>query len=174
MNWILIATGIIFLICMIVGLYRGAVKIAVSLLATVVTFILVFFMTPYVSSGIAAATPLDEMIERQAEQSITSMASSVLQGEDSGAAGGLTVDNVRRVLESAGISETQLNAAGVTVEDIVNGNVTDAMAGVPGTTINDTKLWKAAEKAALGSKFNASSTAPIKQTGTITYFFKLK
>ena len=55
-----------------------------------------------------------------------------------------------------------------------NGNVTDAMAGVPGTTINDTKLWKAAEKAALGSKFNASSTAPIKQTGTITYFFKLK
>ena len=125
MNWILIATGIIFLICMIVGLYRGAVKIAVSLLATVVTFILVFFMTPYVSSGIAAATPLDEMIERQAEQSIASMASSVLQGEDSGAAGGLTVDNVRRVLESAGISETQLNAAGVTVEDIVNGNVTD-------------------------------------------------
>ena len=35
------------------------------------------------------------------------------------------MDNVRRVLESAGISETQLNAAGVTVEDIVNGNVTD-------------------------------------------------
>lgn len=43
MNWVIITTGLIFLICVIVGLYRGAVKIAVSLVATVVTFILVFF-----------------------------------------------------------------------------------------------------------------------------------
>lgn len=52
MNWVIIATGLIFLICVVVGLYRGAVKIAVSLAATIVTFILVFFLTPYVSQGI--------------------------------------------------------------------------------------------------------------------------
>ena len=82
MNWVIIATGLIFLICVVVGLYRGAVKIAVSLVATVVTFILVFFLTPYVSQGIMAVTPLDEMIESQAEQSIMGMASSVLQGDE--------------------------------------------------------------------------------------------
>ena len=124
MNWVIITTGLIFLICVIVGLYRGAVKIAVSLVATVVTFILVFFLTPYVSQGIMAVTPLDEMIESQAEQSIMGMASSVLQGDEGESGSGLTVENVRRVLESAGITEAQLNAAGITVEDIVNGNVT--------------------------------------------------
>lgn len=124
MNWVIITTGLIFLICVIVGLYRGAVKIAVSLVATVVTFILVFFLTPYVSQGIMSVTPLDEMIESQAEQSIIGMASSVLQGEGDEGETGLTVENVRRVLESAGITEAQLNAAGITVEDIVNGNVT--------------------------------------------------
>lgn len=124
MNWVIIATGLIFLICVVVGLYRGAVKIAVSLAATIVTFILVFFLTPYVSQGIMAVTPLDEMIESQAEQSIMGMASSVLQGDEGKGGSGLTVENVRRVLESAGITEAQLNAAGITVEDIVNGNVT--------------------------------------------------
>lgn len=124
MNWVIIATGLIFLICVVVGLYRGAVKIAVSLAATIVTFILVFFLTPYVSQGIMAVTPLDEMIESQVEQSIMGMASSVLQGDEGEGGSGLTVENVRRVLESAGITEAQLNAAGITVEDIVNGNVT--------------------------------------------------
>ena len=124
MNWVIIATGLIFLICVVVGLYREAVKIAVSLAATIVTFILVFFLTPYVSQGIMAVTPLDEMIESQAEQSIMGMASSVLQGDEGEGGSGLTVENVRRVLESAGITEAQLNAAGITVEDIVNGNVT--------------------------------------------------
>ena len=124
MNWVIIATGLIFLICVVVGLYRGAVKIAVSLAATIVTFILVFFLTPYVSQGIMAVTPLDEMIESQTEQSIMGMASSVLQGDEGEGGSGLTVENVRRVLESAGITEAQLNAAGITVEDIVNGNVT--------------------------------------------------
>lgn len=124
MDWVIIATGLIFLICVVVGLYRGAVKIAVSLAATIVTFILVFFLTPYVSQGIMAVTPLDEMIESQAEQSIMGMASSVLQGDEGEGGSGLTVENVRRVLESAGITEAQLNAAGITVEDIVNGNVT--------------------------------------------------
>ena len=124
MNWVIITTGAIFLICIIVGLYRGAVKIAVSLVATVVTFVLVFFLTPYVSQGIMSVTPLDEMIESQAEQSIMGMASSVLQGEGGEGETGLTVENVRRVLESAGITEAQLNAVGITVEDIVNGNVT--------------------------------------------------
>lgn len=121
MSWIIVATGLILLIGIVVGMYRGAVRIAVSLAATVVTFVLVFFLTPYVSQGIEKFTPLDEMIESQAEKTIMSLASSTVQGGEG--EDGLTIENVRKVLQAAGISETQLNAAGITVEDIVNGNV---------------------------------------------------
>lgn len=123
MSWIIIVTGLIFLIGIMIGMYRGAIRIAVSLAATILTFVLVFFLTPYVSRGIERFTPLDEMIKTQAEKAITGLAYSSVQGGESG--NGLTVDNVKKVLEAAGISETQLNAVGITVEDIVNGNVSD-------------------------------------------------
>lgn len=53
------------------------------------------------------------------------------------------------------------------------GNVIKADAGFTGTTIADTKLWKAAEKAALKTKFNKDDNAAKAQKGTITYIFKL-
>lgn len=137
MNWILIVTGFIFLISVIVGMSKGAIRIAVSLAATIATFVLVVLLTPYVSDGIAAATPLDEMIAEQAEESIGGMAASILQGEAEES--GLTVESVRRVLEAAGIAEAQLQAAGITVEDIVNGNVTDeqlSQAGISSSVLD--------------------------------------
>ncbi|MBO4446557.1 MAG: energy transducer TonB [Bacteroidales bacterium] len=54
------------------------------------------------------------------------------------------------------------------------GNVTDAQCGAPGTTTSNPRLWAAARKAALESKFNMKANAPVKQTGTITYVFTLK
>ncbi|MDR2425286.1 MAG: TonB family protein [Prevotellaceae bacterium] len=54
-----------------------------------------------------------------------------------------------------------------------NGNVTKASATSKGTTVSDTKLWRAAEEAAKKAKFNVKQDAPIYQTGTITYVFKL-
>ena len=110
-----------FLICIVVGIYRGAVKIAVSLAATIVTFVLVFFLTPYVSEGIISMTPLDTMIEDQAVSAIGGMFSS---GDEENTGSMMTEENIRRALNAAGITEEQLNAAGITVEDIVNGNVT--------------------------------------------------
>ena len=44
MNWLSMLIGAVFLICMIVGFMRGAVKIIVSLAATVVTLVLVWQM----------------------------------------------------------------------------------------------------------------------------------
>ena len=49
MNWVLLTIGAIFLISIIVGVYRGAIKITVSLVTTFLTLALVFFVTPYVA-----------------------------------------------------------------------------------------------------------------------------
>lgn len=54
-----------------------------------------------------------------------------------------------------------------------NGNVTNADAGAPGTTISDERFHKAAEEAALKAKFNVNNNAPAFQQGTITYRFVL-
>ncbi|MDE6956766.1 MAG: CvpA family protein [Lachnospiraceae bacterium] len=66
-NWLLIAAGIMILVCMIVGYIRGFIKIIVSAVATIATIILVIFLTPYVSKGIHAFTPLDDMIIKKCD-----------------------------------------------------------------------------------------------------------
>ena len=54
------------------------------------------------------------------------------------------------------------------------GNVTEALPGVEGTTVTDKALWNAARNAAMKAHFNMSADAPVLQTGTITYKFKLQ
>ena len=121
MNWILIVTSIIFLVCIGVGVYRGAVRIAVSLAATIVTLLLVFFLTPLVGKAICSFTPLDETIEQQVTKAITKAVETKLTGGTQQS--GLTEENVRMAMSAAGISEEALEMAGITVEGIVNGEV---------------------------------------------------
>ena len=54
------------------------------------------------------------------------------------------------------------------------GNVTEAVAGVEGTTVADKGLWNAARNAALKAHFNTKADAPVVQMGTITYIVKLQ
>ena len=54
------------------------------------------------------------------------------------------------------------------------GEVTEAVPGVEGTTVTDKGLWNAARAAAMKTKFNMKADAPVVQTGTITYIFKLQ
>ncbi|MCI8639586.1 MAG: CvpA family protein [Coprococcus sp.] len=117
MNWLLI--GIIGIICIgaVVGFFKGAIRIAVSLAATLLTLAVVFFAAPFVSKAIYSLTPVDEMIEKEC----TKMISRAFTGADKKT--GLTEDQVRRMLDGAGVSEEELAAGGVTVEDIVNGKV---------------------------------------------------
>ena len=58
MNGLLIAVGLIFLVCMIVGYTRGFIKIVASLAATVATIVLVTFLSPYVSGVLLRQFPL--------------------------------------------------------------------------------------------------------------------
>ena len=120
MNWLLITVMIIFLISIVVGAVRGAVKILVSLVTTLITFLVVFFATPYVSDAIVKFTPLDEAIETQVSNTIANAAMSQLTG---GSEGGMTAEGVRKALGAAGLDEDTLAQYGITVEDIVNGNI---------------------------------------------------
>lgn len=137
MNWISMLIGAVFLICMIVGFMRGAIKIIVSLAATIVTLVLVYFATPFVSDAIARYTPLDDMIKSQVVQTMANAASAQLGGEEEG--GSLDAASVRRVLEAAGISEDMLAQYGISIDDIVNGNISSAdlaKFGISGDVLN--------------------------------------
>lgn len=122
MNWVLIAVGSIFLISVIVGIYRGAIKITVSLAATLLTFVLVYFLTPYVADGITSFTPIGGMIEKQVVKAMASHASAASNEQMEVA--GINAGSVRSALSAAGITEEELNALGITIEDITEGRVT--------------------------------------------------
>lgn len=72
--------------------------------------------------------------------------------------------------------QQECNQSGVVVVRIEvdrQGNVIHAVPGVKGTTNNDPCLTEPAKRAALATKFNSDSDAPVKQVGTIIYEFKL-
>lgn len=117
-NWLVIVVAGAFLLGLIIGIARGAIKITVSLLATVVTFVLVFFLTPYVSKGITKVTPAQEVLETKIESTIAGMVLG-----DSEESGTNKEDQIRNALKAAGVDEDRLNELGITVEDIANGSV---------------------------------------------------
>lgn len=121
MNWLSMTVGAVFLICLIVGFMRGAIKIIVSLAATLLTLVLVYFATPYVADAIAEYTPLDDMIKSQVVSTMANAAASQLGGGEE--SGGMDADSVRKVLQAAGVSEDMLAQYGITIDDIVNGNI---------------------------------------------------
>lgn len=65
MNVLLLVVGIIFLISALVGYKKGFIKIVASLLAVVISIILVAVATPYVSGWIRQVTPLEESIQKK-------------------------------------------------------------------------------------------------------------
>ena len=72
MNELLIAVGVIFLICLIVGFVRGFIKIVASLAVTIATIILVMFLSPYVSNAILEHTPLEKKVQEYCAGLLTS------------------------------------------------------------------------------------------------------
>lgn len=124
MDWVLMTVGIIFLICIIVGICQGALRIAVSLVTTLLTLVIVFFATPHVAEAITKYTPVDDIIEQKVSEAIVDAAKMHLaEGASALAGGGLSEDDIREALSAAGVSEDELEAYGVSVEDIAEGNI---------------------------------------------------
>ena len=104
MNGLLIAVGIIFLICMIVGFVRGFIKIVASLAATIAIVVLVVFLTPYVSKGILKVTPLESYVQKKCVEVLTPNAEDIdLSGVE---------------INGQQIDASDLEAAGISMEDI--------------------------------------------------------
>lgn len=64
-NWLLIIVATIFIICIVVGYIRGFLKLGISLLSTVLTLVIVSFLSPYVSKALVEYTPVDDFIEKK-------------------------------------------------------------------------------------------------------------
>lgn len=120
MDFVVLGIGLIFLICVIVGIYKGAIKIAVSLVTTLLTLVIVFFATPFVADLIESKTPVDSMIKDQVMKTMASVASEQLAGAQGD---GIDAEDVRKALEAAGVSEEKLQEYGISIDDIVNGEI---------------------------------------------------
>lgn len=127
MDWVLITVGIIFLVCTIIGICQGALRIAVSLLTTLVTLAIVFFATPHVADAVTKYTPVDDLIKEKVSAAIVDAAKTHLAGEAADLAGGLSEDDIRAALDAAGVSEDDLEPYGVSVEDIAQGDIDEEL-----------------------------------------------
>jgi colicin import membrane protein len=99
------------------------------------------------------------------------------RGEGGGAGNGVSYDLGGRRATSLPSPRYDLQEEGkVVVEVSVDrlGNVTQAVAGVKGSTTLNEVLLRLAREAALKTKFEASNNAAISQKGKITYNFLLK
>lgn len=123
MNWVVITVGVIFLICIVVGICKGAIRIAVSLATTLLTLLIVTFATPYVSKVITQYTPMDEMIVDKVSSAMTDAAAAHLAGGAEEAVGNFSEEDIRNALKAAGVGEEQLQAYGIDIDDIINGNI---------------------------------------------------
>jgi len=83
----------------------------------------------------------------------------------------------RNIMGSLPTPEYNVNMSGTVVVNIrVNqhGAVTNTSINLTHTTVQNSTLWEAAQKAALKAHFNVDASAPAIQEGTITYIFKLR
>lgn len=64
-NWLLVIVAIIFIICIAAGYIRGFLKLGLSLLSTILTLVLVMFLSPYVADALEKYTPVDDYIESE-------------------------------------------------------------------------------------------------------------
>ena len=75
-NWLLLAVGIVFLVCMIAGFVKGFLRIGLSLLSTILTLVLVSFLSPYVSDALMKHTPAQDVTGEEDSGSIYARAFS--------------------------------------------------------------------------------------------------
>ncbi len=122
MNWVEITIAVILLIGIIVGIVRGSLKSAVSILTSVIIIAAAAFLTPYVTKYAAKYTPVGDMVKTKVESTFAEAAENKLQEEIKKEA--LTYDAVEKVFDAAGIDEDDLEEFGITIADIVQGNVT--------------------------------------------------
>ncbi len=67
MSRLMIIVGIILVLFTLIGCCKGLIKIAASLGVTIATIALVLFLSPYVSSALQKATPIEKHVQKYCE-----------------------------------------------------------------------------------------------------------
>ena len=101
-NWLLLAVGIVFLVCMIAGFVKGFLRIGLSLLSTILTLVLVSFLSPYVSDALMKHTPAQDVLEKKIVEAFMPelSADDLLKANLSGTPlENLTVDQIKSLSE---------------------------------------------------------------------------
>lgn len=115
MNWLLIAVGIIFLVCIMAGIIQGFLKIIISLAAAAATIALVIFLTPYTTEALYKWTPIDDMIQDKCEEALQpdleniDLSGVTVGGIDLGALGEINLGDID--FESLGIDKKAVEEA---------------------------------------------------------------
>lgn len=115
-NWLLIIVGMIFLISIAVGYIRGFFKIGLSLLSSVLTIVLVIFLSPYVAKALTDLTPVDEMIEEKCvEAFMPELSAEIFAGKDLSGTPfeGLDAEQL------GNLSDLDFERYGITAEDVL-------------------------------------------------------
>lgn len=116
-NWLLIIVATIFIVCIVVGYVRGFLKLGISLLSTVITMIIVLFLSPYVADALAEYTPVDEYIEaRVVEAFIPEITQEDLAQYD--LSGTPFAELSPEQMQN--LNELDWNLLGITADDIMN------------------------------------------------------
>lgn len=121
-NWLLIIVATIFIVCIVVGYIRGFLKLGISLLSTVITLVIVLFLSPYVSDALAKYTPVDDYIEtRIVEAFIPDITEEQLAGYD---ISGTPLEELSQE-QLQNLNELDWDRYGITVDDILSliGNI---------------------------------------------------
>lgn len=115
-NWLLIIVGVIFLVSIAVGYIRGFFKIGLSLLSSVLTVVIVIYLSPYVGTALTKYTPVDEMIEEKCVESfMPEVTGEIFQGKD------LTGTPFEGIDEDTlnNIGEVDWQRIGISAEDVL-------------------------------------------------------
>ena len=116
-NWLLIIVGVIFLLCIAVGYIRGFFKIGLSLLSSVLTIVIMMYLSPYVADALAKYTPIDEMIEKKCVESfMPEVSGSIFEGKDLTGTPFANIDD--DTLQN--IANEDWKRIGITTDDILN------------------------------------------------------
>ena len=116
-NWLLIIIATIFIVCIVVGYVRGFLKLGLSLLSTVITLVLVLFLSPLVADALTEYTPVDEYIQTGiVEAFIPDITEEQLSQYD--VSGTPFEDLSQEQLQN--LNELDWNLLGITVDDILN------------------------------------------------------
>lgn len=115
-NWLVIIVGVIFLVCIVVGAVRGFFKIGLSLLSSVLTVVIMLYLSPYVGDALTKFTPLDEMIEERCVQAfMPEISVDIFAGKDLSGTPLAELDED----QLQAIGELDLDRYGITAQDIL-------------------------------------------------------